>query len=581
MKKTIIKIFKSYINSNGKSNLILVITFWVFTAFLATLEPLFFAEIIKKLEQFYKSWTYNINEISQIVIYWAIFIIFSITITFLYQQKIISYNLHKNYVDMNLIYSKKLINMDSKEYLSKQTGSIYKIFDRWCNYQFEFLFSFFMDFLKTFVSIITIIIILFSLDPIMALLSLLLLPIMLLCWVYFYKNLFPKQDKLSSIWESIFWDIWNIMSNFFLVKNLTLENTFFTKISNTLSDVLKRQMVLSKWWAIFDVYTSSLVMISRILVLWFWVLFVMKWTLTLANLILFFSYIWWIYFPLWFILSKLRSVQTWLNWVEKFYKEFDNLNQEDNTWKVIEKINWEIEFKNVFFAYNDGRNIIKDLSFKIKKGQKIAFVWNTWAWKSTIINILLKFYEINKWEIFIDNENINNIDKESIRKHIWIVSQDNSLFNLSITENLKFAKQDASDEEIKTALKNANAEFVYNLTKWLDTVIWERWLKLSWWEKQRISIARLFLKNPEILILDEATSALDNKTEKLIQKALDKLMKWRTSIVIAHRLSTIQNADKIFLLENWKIVEEWNYEELMNKKDKFFNLANPENLIIN
>jgi ABC-type multidrug transport system fused ATPase/permease subunit len=112
-------------------------------------------------------------------------------------------------------------------------------------------------------------------------------------------------------------------------------------------------------------------------------------------------------------------------------------------------------------------------------------------------------------------------------------------------------------------------------------VIWERWLKLSGWEKQRLAIARLFLKNPKILVLDEATSALDNKTEKLVQKALDKLMKWRTSIVIAHRLSTIQNSDKIFMLEDWKIVESWNYNELMNNKSKFYSLANPEHLIIN
>jgi ATP-binding cassette subfamily B protein len=114
----------------------------------------------------------------------------------------------------------------------------------------------------------------------------------------------------------------------------------------------------------------------------------------------------------------------------------------------------------------------------------------------------------------------------------------------------------------------------------LDTVIWERGLKLSGWEKQRLSIARLFLRNPEILILDEATSALDNKTEKLIQKALDTLTKWKTSIVIAHRLSTIKNADRIFMVEKWKIVESWSYDQLMNKKEKFYSLANPEHFVL-
>jgi ABC-type multidrug transport system fused ATPase/permease subunit len=144
-----------------------------------------------------------------------------------------------------------------------------------------------------------------------------------------------------------------------------------------------------------------------------------------------------------------------------------------------------------------------------------------------------------------------------------------------------YANQNATKKDIQQALKNAKAEFVFNLKDWLDTIIWERWLKLSWWEKQRISIARLFLKNPKIIVLDEATSALDNKTEKEIQSALDKLIKWRTTIVIAHRLSTIQNSDNIIMLENWKIVESGTYDELINKKAKFYNLADPEHLILN
>jgi ABC-type multidrug transport system fused ATPase/permease subunit len=130
-------------------------------------------------------------------------------------------------------------------------------------------------------------------------------------------------------------------------------------------------------------------------------------------------------------------------------------------------------------------------------------------------------------------------------------------------------------------LSQAEANFVFDLDKWLDTVIWERWLKLSGWEKQRLSIARLFLKNPEILILDEATSALDNKTEKVIQKALDKLMKGRTSIIVAHRLTTIMDVDNILYIEHGEILESWNYKELMNKEWKFAELASSNHLMIN
>jgi ABC-type multidrug transport system fused ATPase/permease subunit len=152
---------------------------------------------------------------------------------------------------------------------------------------------------------------------------------------------------------------------------------------------------------------------------------------------------------------------------------------------------------------------------------------------------------------------------------------------MTIRENLLFAAPKAWDKKLKEALSQAEANFFFDLENGLDTVIWERGLKLSWWEKQRLSIARLFLKNPEILILDEATSALDNKTEKAIQKALDKLMKWRTSIIVAHRLTTIMDVDNILYIEDWEIVESWNYKELMNQWSKFADLASSNHLMIN
>ena len=269
--------------------------------------------------------------------------------------------------------------------------------------------------------------------------------------------------------------------------------------------------------------------------------------------------------------------------IKRMHDEFDNIDSESDweSWKDLKNISGKIEFKNVNFWYNKEKNIIKDLTLSIKPGEKIAFVWDTWAGKSTIVNLLLRLWDVKKGSITLDDIDIKDINKKSLRNHIGIVSQDNTLFNMSIKDNLLFANKKATKKDLETVLKKAEANFVSNFPKWIDTVIWERWLKLSGWEKQRLSIARLFLKNPEILVLDEATSALDNKTEKLIQKALDTLMKWRTSIVIAHRLSTIQNVDKICMIENWKIVESWNYKELMKKKGKFYWLANPEHLILN
>ena len=416
----------------------------------------------------------------------------------------------------------------------------------------------------------------------MTIITLSMLPLMILMWLFFVKKLSPLQKELNTKWENIYWIIWNILSWFMLTKMLTLENKYISNISTKLDKLYKEQCRISKYWWISSIYTNLFVMVSRILVLGFWVFFIINWNLWFAELFLFFSYIWWIYFPLWFIFSKLKDTTTQLVSVEKLYSEFNNLELENITkWKTIKKINGSIKYSDVIFWYYKNIDILNKLSFNIKPWEKIAFVWNTWAWKSTIINVLLRFWDINSWTIEIDWINIKDISKKNIRSHIWVVSQDVSLYNDTILNNLLFSNPKATKNDIQNALKNAEADFVYDLIDWIDTVIWDRWLKLSWWEKQRISIARLFLQNPEILILDEATSALDNKTEKLIQKALDKLLKWKTSIIIAHRLSTIQNADKIFMIENWKIIETGKYDELVANKWKFYELVNPEHLILN
>ncbi len=416
----------------------------------------------------------------------------------------------------------------------------------------------------------------------MALLVLSMLPLMLIAWYYFFMHLYPTQKIINDRWSSVFSNIWDFMSNFLLVKTLCIEKKIINKINHDLDHIYKYQMSIEKWWSISDVYTWILVMVSRILVLWFWTYFVIKWTLSLTVLFLFFSYIWWVYFPLWFLFWKLRNLQEDISWIEKMNKNLWNLDSDllSNDW-IKNEIIWNIEFKKVSFEYLDNIKVLNNISFLINKWEKIALVWNTWAWKSTIISLLFRLWKIKSWEILIDWEKIENISINHLRNNIWLVAQDNTLFNTTIKENLRYANSKATKKDIIIALKNAKADFVFDLKEWIDTIIWERWLKLSWWEKQRLSIARLFLKNPKILILDEATSALDNKTEKLVHVALENLMKWRTSIIIAHRLSTIQNVDKIFVIQNWKIIESWNYKDLIDKKWYFYSLATPDKLLIN
>ncbi|MBO0574858.1 ABC transporter ATP-binding protein [Clostridium botulinum] len=232
--------------------------------------------------------------------------------------------------------------------------------------------------------------------------------------------------------------------------------------------------------------------------------------------------------------------------------------------KALENIRGAIEFKNVSFKYDEDTHILNDLSFKVKEGKTLALVGPSGGGKTTLCNLIPRFYNIDKGDILIDDNSIYDINISSLRKNIGIVQQDVFLFTGTIKENILYGNPEASYEEVIKAAKLANIhEFIESLPEGYNTYIGERGIKLSGGQKQRLSIARVFLKNPPILILDEATSALDNATEYLIQKSLEKLSNGRTTIVVAHRLSTIKNADEIMVLTDKGIEERGTHEELL------------------
>lgn len=231
---------------------------------------------------------------------------------------------------------------------------------------------------------------------------------------------------------------------------------------------------------------------------------------------------------------------------------------------ACENIKGEIVFDNVTFGYLDGQKVLQNINLRIAPGEKIAFVGTTGAGKTTIANLLLRFYEPEEGRVLLDGVDINRYQQQSLRKQIGLVQQDVFLFSDSVKFNIAYGKWNAGFEEIEAAAGNAAADdFIRRLPNGYDTEIGERGVKLSGGQKQRIAIARVFLKNPPVLILDEATSALDTRTEKQIQGALDKLSQNRTTLIIAHRLSTIINADRIVVLHNGGIAEMGTHQELL------------------
>ena len=238
----------------------------------------------------------------------------------------------------------------------------------------------------------------------------------------------------------------------------------------------------------------------------------------------------------------------------------------------------KIEFKNISFKYKK-QYVLKNFSLTINKGETVALVGQSGSGKSTLANLITRFYDVNKGDVFIDNSNIKDVTKTSLRALMGIVSQDSILFNDTIANNIKLGTPNASYTAIMEAAKIANAdEFIQNLPEKYNTNIGDSGNTLSGGQKQRLSIARAVLKNPPIMILDEATSALDTESEQLVQVALEKMMQNRTSLVIAHRLSTIQKADKILVLKKGKIVEQGKHEELLAIQGEYFKLVSMQSL---
>lgn len=232
--------------------------------------------------------------------------------------------------------------------------------------------------------------------------------------------------------------------------------------------------------------------------------------------------------------------------------------------RTLDGLHEGIEFRNVRFSYDGNREVIDGVSFTIRKGETVALVGPSGGGKSTLSELIPRFYDIQGGDILIDGTSIRNYTQESLRAHMSVVAQDTILFNDTIEGNISLGKLDATHDEIVAAAKVANAhDFIMETDKGYQTNIGDRGMKLSGGQRQRLSIARAVLKNPEILILDEATSALDTESEKLVQDALNSLLKGRTSIVIAHRLSTVHNADKIIVIDHGRIAEQGTHEELM------------------
>ncbi len=293
-----------------------------------------------------------------------------------------------------------------------------------------------------------------------------------------------------------------------------------------------------------------------------------------GELVMFMMFLNMFFRPIRMIADRFNTLQMGIISTSRIIKLLDNTDYISNEGAVnAEKLNGKISFKNVWFAYKDEDYVLKDITFDVEQGQSIAFVGATGAGKSSIINLLNRYYEINKGSIEIDGGSINNFTLESLRKNIGVVLQDVFLFSDSIRENITLGNTSITDDEIWNAVDMVGArDFIEKLPGKLDYNVKERGVSLSVGQRQLISFVRAMVYNPQIMVLDEATSSIDTETEHLVQQAIEKLLDGRTSIVIAHRLSTIQKADKIIVMDKGEIKEIGSHNELIAKKGYYWQL---------
>lgn len=424
-------------------------------------------------------------------------------------------------------------------------------------------------------------IMLFALSPSLTLFSLLVFPVMggIISWVgkSLKKHSMKAQEELGSIFSLVD----ETLKSSKIIKIFNADKILNARFERTTDNWQKYSIAMSRRRELASPSSEFLGSVTILLITWFAGIQILeKHTMDAVIFIGFIAIFFQILEPAKRLSAAISNIQGGIPAVQRVLEvlDYDLKVEEIENPIAISTLNDKIEFRNVNFTYDGEHQILKNFNLTIPKGKTVALVGQSGSGKSTIANLLTRFYDVTDGEILIDSNNIKHLKLTDYRKLLGMVTQESVLFNDSVYNNILMGKVDASEEEVINAAKIANAhQFIENLPEKYETNIGDDGNKLSGGQKQRLSIARAVLKNPPIMILDEATSALDTESERLVQDALDHMMENRTSLVIAHRLSTIQKADHIVVMERGEIVEQGSHDELIAKNGTYKKLVELQN----
>lgn len=439
------------------------------------------------------------------------------------------------------------------------------------------------SFIPEILTLICVTFIMFYMNFILALVSVIVLPFLAITlfsietisrkrWQIYRK----KRSNLNAFTHEDFSGI-KIIKGF--AKEEKMEENFLTLTKDMMNSFVKAVKLNDSFWPIVNLSSG----IGTVLVFFYGIFLLKSDTITIGTMVAFISYISMFWRPIINISNFYNTLITNFAAGERIFEILD-IKPDINNIKddIMPIIQGTVEFKNLYFSYDNNINVLNNINFKINPGETIALVGATGSGKTTIINLISRFYDPTKGKILIDNIDVKYVDLVSLRSQMGIMLQDTFLFSSTIMENIRYGKLNATDEEVIAASKAVNAHnFITALENGYNTDVNERGSRLSVGQRQLISFARALLADPRILILDEATSNIDTHTEKLVQNGIEKLLKGRTSFVIAHRLSTIRNADKIMVIDKGRIVESGNHKYLMNLKGVYYDLFMSQYKFIN
>ncbi|MFZ5979862.1 MAG: ABC transporter ATP-binding protein [Candidatus Zixiibacteriota bacterium] len=437
----------------------------------------------------------------------------------------------------------------------------------------------FVDLLTDLLTVLAILVIVFYIDWRLALVSLSVFPLFALSITYIGKRIRVKSKQVREKISEMLHFFHETFSGIKLVQSYVKEKYEARRYVSKGKDLINLRINLGILGSLANSSAGFFAALGPALVLWYGGYRTIEGALSIGSLFAFYAYVKDLFSPI-FRLAQLNVViQTAMASIERIFEFFDiNPEIKDAPGAIgIRNPRGEISFNNVTFFYKADEPLLKNISFDIRPGETTAIVGPSGVGKSTIINLLCRFYDPVVGTITLDGIDLRKIKLKQYRNLIGIVTQDTYMFNTSIRENLRFVNRWATDAELVEAARKANIhEFIESLPEGYETQVGDRGVRLSGGQQQRLSIARAILKNPRILILDEATSSLDSRSESLIQQALEPLMKERTTVVIAHRLSTIVGADKILALDKGEIVQSGRHEELLKKPGVYMQLWNEQ-----